>query len=213
MAKTHASLLPYRNIYEATNFERRRLFEFLEQKLHPRETLYPGCGVHITPAFFFPHVIFVDQSEEAIQFFAKHEEIIKEIQRNKIYQRSSYIQFIAQDYTKKLPVRENQFDLLLSLFADKIAKNCAAYLKPGGFLLTNNHHGDASDAAQNKEFTFLGDIELRRGKYNFKEKDGFASKDEKRSQRYLRDTSSGVEYIKEEIYYLFQRSSQKTKTK
>ena len=157
MGRVKRSLSQYHKIYVEPLFERSGLFAFLNQNCQIREVLYPGCGIHITPAFFFPHLVFVDQSEEAIKFFAKEGEIVQEIQRRKTYRRSPYIQFITQDYTKKLPMRENQFDLLLSLFAGKISENCTAYLKQGGFLLTNNHHGDAVDASKNTALTFLGE--------------------------------------------------------
>lgn len=206
MNQTPSPLSAYHKIYIEPSFERSGLFEFLSQNFQIKEVLYPGCGVHITPAFFFPHLVFVDQSTEAVNFFSKKKEITAEIQRHKTYRRSPYIEFIAQDFTEKLPVRENQFDLLLSLFAGKIAENCTPYLKPGGLLLTNNHHEDAVDASKNRELVFVGEIQLRGKKYAVKEKAHFAPGDSKRTQQYLRETSNGVEYIEKEMYYLFQKT-------
>ena len=210
MSQTPNPLSAYHKIYIEPNFERSGLFEFLSENFQIKEVLYPGCGVHITPAFFFPHLVFVDQSTESVDFFSNKKEITEEIQRHKTYRRSAYIEFIAQDYTEKLSVRENQFDLLLSLFAGEIAENCTPYLKPGGLLLTNNHHGDAVDASKNRELIFAGIVQQKGKKYKLAE-----GKQEIKSlmgrRRYVRQTSSGFEYIEKEIYYLFQKetSSQK----
>jgi hypothetical protein len=48
---------PYQKVYVDLGFERGGLFELVQKEYHPREVLYLGCSIHITPAFSFPHTI------------------------------------------------------------------------------------------------------------------------------------------------------------
>lgn len=136
----------YRSIYAGLGFERAGLFKTIRETFACREVLYPGCSVHMTPSLYFPHVIYVDQSDAAEKFFEDERVVLEFVNRHKLYRQSTYIRFIRQDYSQPLPLRESGFDLLLALFAGGIARSCAKYLKPGGLLLTNNHQGDAADA-------------------------------------------------------------------
>ena len=194
-------------------FERSGLFELIQKMYHPAEVLYPGSSVHITPAFFFPHVVFVDQDPEAREFFSNHEAILDLVIRQRRYRRKPYVQFIFQDFSKPLPVRENQFDLVLALFTDGVAKACKPYLKPGGLLLTNNHHNDAVEAAQDDELALTGMVEMQKGKYRLLDREAGEElkirDQESQSKRYLRQTSRGAEYIENECYYIFQKGRQR----
>jgi hypothetical protein len=107
----------YQTQYVDLRFERSGLFELIQERFHPREFLYPGCSVHITPAFYFPHVVFVDQDPVAAAFFSDCESLVALVTRQRHYPRSPYIRFIAQDYTAPLPIRRGQFDLLLAPFS------------------------------------------------------------------------------------------------
>lgn len=196
-------------MYIDLNMERTGLFELLQNSYQPKEVLYPGCSIHITPAFFFPHMVFVDQDPSAIAFFADQAQLLEFVHHRRSYRRNPYIQFIAQDYTQPLPVSENQFDLLLALFAGGISKACKSYLKVGGLLLTNDHQGDAAEAANDEELTLTASIENHQGKYRFVEPLPVKFQDfkspKRHSTQYLRQTSRGFEYIENERYYLFKR--------
>ena len=190
--------------------ERRGLFELIREKYLPREVLYPGCSIHITPAFFFPYVVFVDQNPTAAAFFSNRDSIREFVGRNRKYRRTPHIQFIAQDFTQPLPVLENQFDLVLALFAGGIAKACRSYLRMGGLLLTNNHQNDAVDASEDNQLVLLAIVQKHQGKYRLEEKKPGESpkfkSQARRPKRYLRQTSGGLEYIENESYYIFKRS-------
>ncbi|HNT25812.1 MAG TPA: class I SAM-dependent methyltransferase [Anaerolineales bacterium] len=207
--KEHAStaLTPYQTQYVDFNFERSGLFDLLEKKYHPIEVLYPGCSVHITPAFSFPHVVFVDQSPQAAAFFADQDAILELVKRRRTYRRSPYIQFLAQDFTRPLPLPEGQFDLLLALFAGGVSKACLAYLKPGGLLLSNNHHNDAVEAAQEPGLTLVATLQNQRGKYRLLDhppgKPAEIERHASQPPSNLRQTSRGIEYIDDQTYYLF----------
>lgn len=209
MRNNNTAIEQYQKRYVATHFERVGLFEFVLGEYHPREVLYPGCAIHITPAYFFPHIVFVDQDSEASEFFSNQGAILDWVNRHKKYQRSSHIRYINQDFTKPLSVRQGEFDLLLALYTGGVAKACKTYLKIGGLLLTNNHQNDAAEAAQDDEFSLSAIIRMRGGKYRYVDaKPGEylrSRSQESRSKRYLRRISDGVKYIENESYYVFKK--------
>ena len=208
MSNSNTTIERYQKQYVATHFERAGLFEFILEEYHPREVLYPGCAVHVTPAYFFPHVVFVDQDSEASKFFSNQEAILAWVNRHKKYQRSSYIRFINQDFTKPLPVRQGEFDLLLALYTGGVSKVCTAYLKVGGVFLTNNHQNDAVEAAQDDELSLIAIVRMRGGKYRYVDaKPGqyLSKSQESRPKRYLKRISNGVKYVEDESYYIFKR--------
>lgn len=60
----------------------------------------------------------------------------------------------------ELPVDEEEgyFDLLISQYSGFVSRYCARYLKPGGLLLANDSHGDATWAYMSGDFTFRAAI-------------------------------------------------------
>jgi SAM-dependent methyltransferase len=199
----------YKKRYVDLGFERSGLFELIREKYKPTEVLYPGCSVHITPAFYFPHVVFVDRDPDAVKLFADLEAVLELVRRHRTYRQMPFIQFIGRDFTKRLPIHKRQFDLILALFTPGVSRACHSYLKSGGLLLTNNHRGDAVDAARVDELVLLGVIEKRVGKCRLeKAEPGALSEAERRAsrpKRYLRQASDGVEYVEEEKYSLFEK--------
>ncbi|MBN1452557.1 MAG: hypothetical protein JW963_16190 [Anaerolineales bacterium] len=209
MNHSKATVDRYRKLYADLRFERGDLFELIQEQYHPTEVLYPGCSIHITPAFFFPHVIFIDKNPEAADFFSHRKIILDLIKRCRKYRRTPYIQFVSQDFTKLLPVLENQFDLVLALFTGGVSLACKPYLKMGGLIVTNNHQNDAVEASQDSELALIAVIQKHREKYRLTHAN--SSKPLKiksqgsQSKQYLRQTTSGVEYIENESYYVFER--------
>jgi hypothetical protein len=198
----------YESQYARLKIERAGLFKALREKYPCKDVLYPGCSVHITPSLYFPHVVYVDESETAAQFFADKQSILEFVNRNKHYKQSAYLRYIQQDYSKSLPLKEGTFDLLLALFAGGIAKSCARYLKPGGLLLTNNHQGDAMDAVNDHKFIMIAVVQFHKATYTISEKalDKMKISAPKTNQRYLKQASQGIEYVENETYYVFERS-------
>lgn len=210
MSISKSKAVTYQKTYVNLRFERKGLFELLWESYHPKEVLYPGCANHITPAFFFPHVVFVDQDPATMAYFSNHESILDLVRRNRKYRRSPYIQFIFQDFIKPLPVYKNQFDLILALYTGGVSKACKSYLKIGGLLVTNNHQNDAVYANQDDEFTLIATVQKHQGKYRLKDNElsgpNKIRNQESQPKRYLRQTNSGFEYIENESYYIFKRT-------
>lgn len=199
----------YNSQYADIHFERAGLFRAILEKYHPRDVLYPGCSVHVTPSLYFPYVVYVDQSEEAAAFFAAENAVLEFVNRNKHYRTSTYIRFIRQDYSQPLSQMEARFDLLLALFAGGIARSCAQYLKPGGLLLTNNHQGDALEAVRDPNLNLKAIVRFEKGGYSLLEK-GLKETGiprQKPNNKYLKQANQGVEYIESEMYHIFESGS------
>lgn len=190
--------------------ERAELFETLKAKFEWATTvLYPGSSAHITPSFYFPHVVYVDKGHLARQFFADPGEVLRMVEATKHYKRSAFIRFLDADFTEPLPLREGSFDLLISLYTGGISRSCSRFLKVGGLLLTDNHHDDAGEAAKDPEFDLIAVINENRGDFSIEERDledYFVPKDDApRSLRAGRQITRWPEYVKKADYYLFKR--------
>lgn len=197
----------YKSLYSDLKFERKELFQFIRERYSIREVLYPGCSIHITPSLYFPHVVYVDRSQSAAQFFSEEKALHEFVNRNKNYKASAYIRFIHQDYSTPLPLMDGSFDLLLALFAGGISISCVRYLNAGGLLITNNHQGDAVDAARDDRLGLKATIHFNKGKYQLEEEtlDEREYTPRKSSSKYLKETSHGMVYVENEIYHVFRR--------
>jgi hypothetical protein len=192
-------------------FERNGLFELIRVEFRPVEVLYPGCSIHITPAMFFPYVVFVDRNPATIEFFSEFESVLDFVRQHSRYSRTPFIQFIPQDFTEPLPLRIGQFDLLLALFTEGVSRACKCYLKTGGILITNNYRNDAMEAVQDEELELIGVIEKNQRGYRLRDAQLGESlsqdKLQRRSKRYLKPSpNGGLEYMDSESYYVFKKT-------
>ena len=153
----------YKTYYEDVDLERCEVLQAAQQWTGGATVLYPGSAMHITASFFFQHVVYVDRSAQSRQFFAHSAAILDFITGRKRYKQAPYVRFVAQNYCTALPLRADSFDLLLSLYAGGIAQACRAYLKPGGVLLTNNHHDDAGQAARASGYQLVAVMDANGG--------------------------------------------------
>lgn len=191
----------YQEYVVAPDLERTALFEALRRWCARRATvLYPGSSVHVTPSFFFQHVVYVDRSELSRAFFGQPQAVLDVVNARRRYRERPFIRFLAQDFTAALPLPEGSFDVLLALYTGGISTACARYVKQGGILVTNNHHGDARDAAQLPDFELHGVIEGRRGEVRF-----VADKDLDRCVHPAGRTRPGRRVAPEMDYYVFRR--------
>ena len=193
-------------------FERAGLFKALQARYAPVEALYPGSSVHITPSLFFPHVVYVDHSPTAVEFFADMDSIQRYVNRKKHYKQRAYIRFIDQDFTTSLALSSGGFDLLISLYAGGVSRACKGYLKLGGIVVTNNHQHDVDDLVNDASFQLRSVIKNVAGKYRtFDEDLGeflAAARQGPKAKKYLRSTSRGAAYREDiDSYFVFERHS------
>lgn len=197
---TKTAIDSYNSLYKAMDYERLGLLRLIADTYRCREVLYPGCSVHITPSFIFPHVVYVDKSAEAKGFFSAHKEVLDFVARNREYKRKPFIQFLFQDYSTPLPLQAESFDLLLSFFAGAVAPVCKKYLRTGGLLLTNQ----LTEAGLDFKLTAV--IRFRGGKYRFVREEDIPVK--RRGRKNLRLSSRGLEYAENESYLVLEKLSQ-----
>ncbi|HVG58366.1 MAG TPA: hypothetical protein VNA24_07400 [Hyalangium sp.] len=201
----------YQTYVIAHGLERAGLFESLRERYgQAASVLYPGCFLHVTPSFCFQHAVYMDKNELAADFFADVEGMLHLINSRKQYPQRPYVRFIQQDFTKPLPLPEVSFDLLLALYAGGISRSCAGYLKSGGILVSNDHHGDAAEAAASKELELIAAIMEHRETYEFIEKDldGYLlTKKPRRGAAGTQHTLGRPEYERTAHYYVFRKRS------
>jgi hypothetical protein len=199
----------YRKRYIDIAFERSGLFDLIRGEFHAEEVLYPGCSIHITPAFFFPYVVFVDRDPSARAFFSDRDTVFDMIRRRRVYRRTPYIRFLFRDFSTPLPVRTGQFDLILSLFTRGVAGACGTYLKTGGLLITNDLKNDAAEAVQANGLDMIAAVRKRQGRYRLVDGEPGGSFTTRRpagaSKRYLRQSNDGAEYIENGEYRIFRK--------
>lgn len=207
---SNSAIAPYEKQYRNIGFERAGLFKLIREIYHCTEVLYPGSSVHITPSFYFPHVVYVDRSQAAIDFFANQTAVHTYINRKKTYKRSTYIRFIAQDYAGDLPLPEGSFDLLLALFAPRVMHTCHKYLKKGGLLVTNIFQDEALVAAASLALGFLSMVQYQKKAYALVEdapEKWLNAANTGKTKRYLQQASIGYEYVEAENYFIFRKQT------
>ncbi len=168
--------------------------------------LYPGCFLHVTPSFFFQHVVYVDRNELAREFFAQRDGVRSIVDARRRYRQEPFIRFVAQDFTKPLPFDDSRFDLLLALYASDVSRSCACWIRPGGFVLTNDHHGDARDAAAMPDLELVAVVEEKGDVVRFLEGDldGYLELAPDAVRRRRGATRSP--YVRSADYYLFRKT-------
>ena len=65
----------YDKHYQSIGFERAGLFELIQKQFLCETALYPGCLIHITPSFYFAHVVYVDHNPLSREFFSQKEQV------------------------------------------------------------------------------------------------------------------------------------------
>ncbi|MCC9622144.1 hypothetical protein LPB41_10605 [Thalassospira sp. MA62] len=134
--------------------DRKQVYETIASTFDVKRALYPGSHVDIAPSLVIPHVIYVDSFKGTIRFF-KHLEMVQElIDNRKEYDEPCMIEFFGQDYTQPLDIEP--VDLIISQYAGFVGQATKHYLKPGGILLCNDSHGDATLAQFDKTFELIG---------------------------------------------------------
>lgn len=130
------------------------LYRAVAKKYQITSALYPGSHIDVTPSLVIPKVIYVDSFKGAVHFF-KHMAIIKQyIDEHKEYETPCDIVFIGEDYTEALHIEP--VDLIIFQYAGFVGQATKQYIKPGGILLCNDSHGDATLSRFDDDFKFVG---------------------------------------------------------
>eukprot|EP00049_Salpingoeca_infusionum_P007366 m.119260 g.119260 ORF g.119260 m.119260 type:complete len:266 (+) comp13676_c0_seq1:166-963(+) len=127
------------------------------------KVLYPGSFVHIVPSLTFRDVTYLDawpgRKNAVVRFFDAPEAVTKALLGAREYDAQPKLSFILGDYCNASALmgkpKEPPFDVLVSLSASLgpsggaagcISRACASLVRPRGWLVVNDDHGDASVA-------------------------------------------------------------------
>jgi len=111
-----------------------------------------------------------------------------------------------------LPLREGNFDLLISLYSHGIPQFCKKYLKTNGVLLTNHYFNDSKDAMKDSAWKIISVVKKAFHGYKFikadvDEAEAFLRK-RSPARSYLRHTNTGFEYSQgDDLPFLFRKCS------
>jgi len=200
----------YQNYYQNEQYERRGLFRLVKEHYYSTHVLYPGSFVHITPSFFFSTVVYVDIDRQAQRFFADPS-IHTFIAAKKEYAEATTIRFHATSYMQPFPESRSSFEVLFSQYAGFVSQYCKIYLQEQGLLIANNSHGDASMASIDSDYTLVGAITQKAGRYRL-HTDNLDSyfvpkQNTVITREFLEQHRRGVRYIRSADAYVFQLSA------
>jgi len=117
--------------------------------------LYPGCHRHITASLCFGRVDYVDCDVKVGDVFV--DAAVRqwvELQLRRQQPEAEPLSFCRPEWSFTCATYDSlqkhfapeSFDWLISLSAGIVSLPCLTFLKPGGFFLVNDSHGDASAA-------------------------------------------------------------------
>ncbi len=188
---------------------RRGLFDAVAAWRSFDRVLYPGSFVHVTAAFVFPAVVFVDTDRRAARFFAEQKDVVALVRHHKQHAGEPNIRFHSSSYDVPLAEPDGSFNLLISLYAGFISAACKRYLAVGGTLLVNNSHGDAGLAQLDEDYALVGVVVGRGDRLRVREDGLDAYFQSKRpvdvTPELLRERGRGLGYRKTATAYLFRR--------
>jgi hypothetical protein len=131
------------------------------------------------------------------------------VKRRRRYSEQPDISFHQADYTVRFGEKDRSFDLLISQWAGPVGQACRRYLKPGGMLLANDSHGDASLASLDRRYELIAVVNKRGSRYSLSDRDlttYFAPKPGKPVTRAgIEQSGKGGVYVRTAGMYLFRR--------
>lgn len=196
--------------YKQSIGDRTELFRSIADLMRPSRVLYLGSYVDLSPSMVWPGVTYVEVDKRAKKFFSNEALVAQQLQ-NRIYRpETPEVRFVHGDFNSDLPLLQNSFDLVISLYSGPSLEGALRYLAPNGVLLTNNSHADSSLAIVSGIFKPLAVVLYKSGKYSVKADDlddyfsfksGVAP-----SKTSLMSSGRGATLMKSNFAHLFSRS-------
>ena len=193
--------------YKQSIGDRTELFRSIADLIGPSRVLYLGSYVDLSPSMVWPGVTYVDVDKRAKKFFSEEALVAQQLQ-NRIYgPQTPEVRFVHGDFNSDLPLPQNSFDLVISLYSGPSLEAALRYLAPNGVLLTNNSHADSSLAIVSDSLRPLGAILHRSGSYSITTEtidEYFQFKSpSKVSQEYLMTQGRGAALVRPSFAQLF----------
>ncbi len=188
-----------------------RLFDAVAQVIQPTAVLYPGSYVDIAASVVFDDVTYVDTDKRARVFFSHADDVEQLVRAGRPQpERSFAFTFLHHDYREPFDIADGSVQLVISLYAGFISEYCTRYLAPGGWLLANNSHGDASMASLDPDYALVAVIRSRSGTYRpsseAMEKYLVPKSGRQPTVEDLHAAGRGIAYTKSPYAYLFKRA-------
>jgi len=188
--------------------DRRRLFNAVRDSVGGSHVLYPGSYVDIAASMAFVSVTYIDTESRAARFFADAGGV-QEIVQAGGGSPSADITFVAGDYRTELGIKDQSFDVLVSLYAGFVSEACTEYLRIGGVLLVAPSHGDAAMASIDPRYELSGVVTSRSGNYRVRT-DGLDTYLIPKTKvpitpELVQERGRGIPYTKSPFAYLFTR--------
>ncbi|MGB5952589.1 MAG: class I SAM-dependent methyltransferase [Ornithinimicrobium sp.] len=194
--------------YRESIGDRSEMFHSVASAYGVSRALYLGSYLDLAPSTAIASVTYVDTDKRAAQYFADPTRIEADLKDRAQPGAGVDIDFLAADFTDTLPIDDGSIDLLISLFTAPGWEHCRRYLKPGGLLLANTSHGEASLAALDPELGLVAAIHHREQRYRL-DQEGLdcyliPKKPEAAAAGAIRSSGRGVAYTRSAFAYLFQ---------
>ena len=190
--------------------DRHRLFTAVAEAIGAADVLYPGSFVDVAPSFVWPRVTYVDMDRRAARFFEDADGVAELIADHGADPLAHRAVFLAADYRDELPLDDERFDLLVSLYTGPALDHVTRYLAPGRVLLANSSHGNVALAALDDRYELIGAVESRSGAYRVVderlERYLVPKKDVEITADMIRASGRGIAYTRSAFAYLFRRS-------
>ncbi|WP_189609576.1 class I SAM-dependent methyltransferase [Saccharospirillum salsuginis] len=187
--------------------DRWRLFQAIREAVPADAVLYAGSYVDVAPSFVYSDVTYVDLDKRAARFFADTEGV-QQIIREHGDDENGRFTFLHGDY-RSVPLDDERYDLLISLYAGFISEACGHCLRIGGTLLVNASHGDAALAALDSRFKLTAAVLSRGEHYTVTHSDLDRFMVPKKPQTVTRESikasGRGIAYTRPAFAYLFTR--------
>lgn len=184
--------------------DRKQVYETIADTFDVKRELYPGSHVDVAPSLVIPHVIYVDSFKGTIRFFKQIETVQELMNQRKKYDEPCMIEFFGQDYTQPLDIEP--VDLIISQYAGFVGQATKHYLKPGGILLCNDSHGDATLAQFDETFELIGVMGITNELIQTGLDDYFRlPKGKDVDVAEVKKTMKGPSYLKAVEHYMFQK--------
>ena len=200
----------YRKHFVEKQDERLELFILLAVSFGINSALYPGSFTHLTPAFVFPTTCFVDTDRRAARFF-EDPAVFDLLKQRKIYKEQPTVRFHRADFAGGFDEPDGYYDLLISQYAGFVSQSCKQYLRPNGYLLVNNSHGDAGMASLDADYELIAAVNRRGEKFSLTDSDlgsyFVPKKAIEITKEYLESINRGVGYQKSAFSYIFKKAA------
>ena len=190
--------------------DRSALFQAIAQQWDIESALYVGSYLDLAPSTAFASVTYVDIDRRAAAFFANEVLVSSQLQGKTAPGAGERVEFLHADHTSPLPLPDSSVDLLISLYTVPAWASCQQYVKPGGLLLSNASHGEASLAALNPNLRLEAVIDEDAGGYQINHQDVddylIPKNAEQADVDFIQAHGKGIRYTKEAFAYMFSRA-------